>query len=91
MKKPTVLVIGSTGRLGQVIVKKLMEKNIPLRIMLRKDNDTQKFNFDVSSLDIIYGNINIDEDIASACENCDAVISVQVNTLLMPFLFYATS
>ncbi|HET6252959.1 MAG TPA: NAD(P)H-binding protein [Puia sp.] len=65
-----VAVIGGTGKSGQFVVRELINKNIPFRILLR--NPTS-FNF--SDGHFVQGNVRDIEAVQRVCQGCTTIIS----------------
>lgn len=71
MKK--ILVLGATGKLGQVLVQTLIENNFYVKALVR---NPQKIKVHSEKLKIIKGNVTDEKDLAASLENVDAVVSV---------------
>ena len=70
MKK--ILIAGSTGYLGQYLVKEAKKRNYWVRVLICKESQKQLFE-DVD--DIFIGEITKSESINGVCENIDRVFS----------------
>ena len=68
-----ILIIGSTGRVGKEIIKKLKSQGIRTKILVRKEDD--KILFDNND-DVVIGDVTNFRSILEATKDVDAVISV---------------
>ena len=68
-----ILLLGGTGKLGQVLTKTLLEKNYRVRLMVR---NPQKINFKNSNLDVLIGNVVDKNDLEKSLNDIDVVITV---------------
>jgi hypothetical protein len=75
--KPTILVAGATGNLGERIVKVLLIKEADIRILVRANSNKEKINA-LEKLGAKVYTINNwnTEEIALACKGVDCVVSV---------------
>jgi len=73
-----VLVTGSTGLLGANVVRALLEMNYQITVIIRKTSNLSVL--DGLPLNIIYGNINNEDDITNAVEGCNAIIHIAADT-----------
>lgn len=72
MSKQKVLVAGATGYLGQYLVKELKKKGFWVRVLIRNENQKNKFN---SVDDFFIGQVTEPDSLQSVCENIDWVFS----------------
>jgi uncharacterized protein YbjT (DUF2867 family) len=74
--KPTILVAGATGNLGERIVKALIAKDAEVRILVRSSSDTKKVKA-LEKLGAKVYTINhwTTVEIANACKGVDCVVS----------------
>ncbi len=77
-----ILILGSTGKVGQLLTKKLLEKKYFVTALVRNPN---KLTIHSSNLKIIQGDVSISKDLAIALNNVDAVISVLGHGFRTPF------
>jgi NmrA-like family len=75
--KPTILVAGATGNLGERIVKALLTKDAEVRILVRSNSGKEKVKA-LEKLGAKVYTINnwTTEEIANACKGVDCVVSV---------------
>jgi len=71
MKK--ILILGSTGKLGKVLVSFLLIKNIKLVVLVR---NPEKLDIKNNNLEIIKGDVTNPKDLHDALEGINVVISV---------------
>lgn len=64
------LIIGAHGKIGQILVKKCVEKNISIRAMVRDSNQFQQF--EEMGVEAVLGDLEGDLDVAF--DGCDKVI-----------------
>ncbi|MBD2138366.1 SDR family oxidoreductase [Anabaena sp. FACHB-1237] len=70
-----ILVVGATGGVGQLVVGKLLAKNLPVRIFTRnRDKVNQMFNHENHQVDIAIGDIRESDTITSAMVNVTSII-----------------
>lgn len=70
-----ILVVGATGGVGQLVVSKLLAKNLPVRILTRnRDKANQMFNSENHQVDIAIGDIRQADTITSAMVNVSSII-----------------
>lgn len=71
-----VLVVGSTGLLGNEICRQLSQKNIPVRALVRAGSDAAKVaNLKSLGCELAQGDLKDPASLARACQGLDAVIS----------------
>ena len=85
-----VVVLGATGKVGRLVVSKLVSKGIPVKAMCR-DVDKGRSVFpktqweDPNKLMLIRGDVTDPESLSAAIEGCLAVISVHGTVHLTPW------
>jgi len=67
-----IAVIGGTGKSGKYVVQELMNRNIPIKLLLRK---TSSFESNNPLIEVVRGDARDYESIYSLLEGCDAIIS----------------
>ncbi|WET49951.1 NAD(P)H-binding protein [Chryseobacterium indologenes] len=72
MKTNTIAVIGGTGKSGRYLVKKLLEKGYPIRLLWRTPED---FNMQDPLVEIVKGDVRNEGAVHALIEGCDVVIS----------------
>lgn len=72
MNTNKIAVIGGTGKSGKYVVRELMSRNIPIKLLLRK---TSSFETSNPLIEVVRGDARNYESIYSLFEGCDAVIS----------------
>ena len=79
-----ILVVGSTGLVGNEICTQLAEQKIPFRALVRKDSATEKVNH-LKSLgaEIVVGDLKEPTSLAAACAGIDKIISTVSCTFTM--------
>jgi putative NADH-flavin reductase len=78
----TILILGSTGKIGSLLTKKLLEKKYFVTALVRNPN---KLTIQSSNLKIIQGDVSSSKDLGIALNNVDAVISVLGHGFRTPF------
>lgn len=68
--KPTIAVIGGTGKSGKFVVRELIRQNIPFRILSRNTPA-----YDHSIVDIVHGDARDPHAILNLIKGCSAIIS----------------
>ena len=63
-----VLLLGATGLLGQNVLRELLRRGIPVRALVRS-------SLDVPGVDVVYGNILLEDDLLKAADGCSAIIN----------------
>ncbi len=98
-----VLVIGSTGKVGRIVVRKLLHQGVPTRAMARDIDKARAIFADFDNKDgnlsIIKGSATDDpESLSNAVEGCEAVIAVHgaispttIPMLLLPIFWFKDS
>lgn len=66
-----ILVTGATGTVGSEVVKLLLEKEQPVRILTRNPDKVK--NLEEKGVEVIEGDFNQDESLDSACIDCERV------------------
>mmetsp|Transcript_8514 Transcript_8514/g.17632 ORF Transcript_8514/g.17632 Transcript_8514/m.17632 type:complete len:365 (-) Transcript_8514:190-1284(-) len=85
-----VVVLGATGKVGRLVVSKLLKKGVPVRAMCR-DVDKGRSLFpktqweDPSKLTLVRGDVTDPESLSAAIEGCGAVVSVHGTVHLTPW------
>jgi uncharacterized protein YbjT (DUF2867 family) len=70
--KDMILVVGSTGGVGQLVVSKLLEKGLPIRILTRNaEKATKMFN---DQVEIAIGDIREPDSLTAAMTNITSII-----------------
>ncbi|AEA45293.1 NAD(P)-dependent oxidoreductase [Fluviicola taffensis] len=67
-----IAVLGGTGKSGKYLVQELMNRNIPIKLLLR---NTSHFETENPLVEIVRGDVRDYNSIYSLFEGCDAVIS----------------
>lgn len=67
-----ILVTGGTGFLGKPLVKKLLEKNEKVRLLVRPTSSLIGLN-DINNLEVVYGDITDREIVKKAVKNCSEI------------------
>lgn len=67
-----IAVIGGTGKSGKYVVQELMNRNIPIKLLLRK---TSTFESNNPLIEVVRGDARNYESIYSLLEGCSAIIS----------------
>jgi len=67
-----ILITGGTGFVGQTIIRALLDENVPTRCLARKG--TYHEQFDVSSLELAWGDITDEVSLEQATQGIDTVI-----------------
>lgn len=70
--KPTIAVIGATGKAGRYITKVLIEKGYPVKALVR---NPEKLTVSSPQLTVLQGDATHEEDIARLLQGCVYVIS----------------
>lgn len=68
-----VLVVGATGQLGTVVVRKLVEHGRSVRAFVRETSNYQHLTRD--GIDVAFGDLRDPNSLAAACHNIDTVIA----------------
>src|SRR3954447_8001640 len=68
-----VLVVGATGQLGTVVVRKLVERGRSVRAFVRKTSNYQHLMHD--GIETIFGDLREADSLGTACLNIDTVIA----------------
>lgn len=77
-----ILVVGATGRVGRLVVNKLLEQERPVRALVRNTTKAQQLFANQTSLEIITADLQQYDDPAcaqtleTAVQGCDCIISV---------------
>lgn len=71
-----VLVVGGTGRVGRIVVRKLLLRGYPVRVMCRDLND-QAASMLPSSAELIKGDVGNMQDCFKACRGVDKVCTAR--------------
>src|SRR5512139_4013178 len=89
-----ILVVGATGRLGGTIVKKLLAKGKPVRILSRPDSPAEEMakqglavpaaELVAAGAQAVSGDLREPGSLAAACQAVDTVITT-ANTVLREF------
>lgn len=69
-----ILITGSTSQLGEVLVKKLIEKNEKIRCFVRETSNVQ--NLKHENVEFVYGDFKDNKSIAEAVKNIDYLIHI---------------
>ncbi|MEY2912461.1 MAG: hypothetical protein RLZZ184_1770 [Cyanobacteriota bacterium] len=70
--KDIILVVGSSGGVGQLVVSKLLEKGLPIRILTRNaEKATKMFN---DQVEIVIGDIREPDSLTAAMTNITSII-----------------
>ncbi|QEE49384.1 NAD-dependent epimerase/dehydratase family protein [Flavobacterium alkalisoli] len=71
--KPSIkiAVIGATGKAGKFLIKELAKTNYQIKALVRNPENTN-----LSTVEVITGNVSTLDDVLSLLKDCDAVISV---------------
>ena len=79
-----ILIVGSTGLVGNEICTQLAAQKIPFRALVRKDSAPEKVNH-LKSLgaEIVVGDLKEPASLADACEGVEKVISTASCTFTM--------
>lgn len=77
-----ILLLGATGKLGQVLTRMLLEKDFAVLAFVRNPG---KLHIKNDRLHIFTGELTKDADLAEALENVDAVISVLGHGFRTPY------
>lgn len=72
MKQDKIAVIGGTGKSGTYLVKELLDRNIPIKLLLRAHSTFETTN---PLIEIVRGDARDSESIVRLLEGCYAVIS----------------
>jgi putative NADH-flavin reductase len=72
MKTNTIAVIGGTGKSGKYLVQSLLNKNYPIKLLLR---NPENFTFGNPLIEIVKGDARNYDSINNLIKNCDIVIS----------------
>ncbi|KAL0490915.1 pinoresinol-lariciresinol reductase [Acrasis kona] len=78
MTKPVTLIVGSTGRLGGLIVKSLLSNNkTDLRLLVRQGSEDKAKQYSDLGIEIIKGDLvsSSPSDLQKACEGASTVVS----------------
>lgn len=85
MKNPIkIAIIGGTGKAGRYLVKELLKKGYPLRLLLR---NLQKFPDPPPSVELIHGDAREYEALQCLLEGCQVVISTLGQPVGEPTIF----
>ncbi|MBO4634413.1 MAG: NAD-dependent epimerase/dehydratase family protein [Bacteroidales bacterium] len=63
-----VLLLGATGLLGRNVLEVLLERKIPVRVLVRS-------SLDIDSVEVVHGDILNHEDLWNAARGCSAIIN----------------
>lgn len=77
-----ILVTGATGRIGNVLVRKLVELNHEVRILCLPGDDPAHFH--LPPVEVHYGDIRDYRSVARACEGVDLVYHLAAIVSIMP-------
>ena len=68
-----ILVVGATGQLGAAVVRKLVERGIPVRGLARTTSSYQ--HLEREGVELAFGDLRDEASLFAACENVDKVIA----------------
>src|SRR4051812_28332366 len=71
--KGKVLVVGATGQLGGLVVKKLASRGVAVRALSRPRSDHSHLK--MQGVEIVLGDLLDSSSLSAACEGADVVIS----------------
>ena len=74
-----ILVTGATGRLGTKLVESLLMAGQPVRALIRNADKADSFR--AVGVSVVLGDLNQPNDIVSALDGCDRLMSIPPNTL----------
>lgn len=69
MQSPLYVITGATGHIGYALLKKLEERDVRIRILIRKDTPI----FDGIDCEKVYGDVNDPDSLTAAFEGADVV------------------
>lgn len=72
-KTSTVLVVGATGGVGQLVCAKLLERGYSVKAMSRSREKTKELLGEVQNLEVVYGDLRSPETLQDALKNVDAI------------------
>lgn len=76
-----ILVVGSTGLLGNEICRQLSQKNIPVKALIRSSSDAGKVDqLKSMGCELVEGDLKDPDSLARACEGVEVVISTASST-----------
>lgn len=67
------LVVGATGQLGTAVVRKLVERGMPVRALVRRTSSYEHLKSDF--VELVFGDLRDRSSLNAPCENVDAVIA----------------
>ena len=87
--KQNILILGGTGKTGQLIVQKLLEDKHNIKVVIRKNSTFPDYLSSHENISIIEGNILelSDYEIENLIEDCDIIISSLGHNLTLKGIF----
>src|SRR5262245_34691374 len=73
MMRPLILVVGATGQLGAVVVRKLCARGLRVRAMVRRDSSAAHLN--ALAVEKVEGDLLDSDSLRAACDGVDYVIA----------------
>ena len=68
-----ILVVGATGQLGTAIVRKLCDRRLPVRALVRDTSNYNPINRD--GVELVFGDLCNKDSLEAACQNVDTIIA----------------